>query len=423
MGFSNEISTISPEFRNFNGSVELIFHYDNDDAILAFFKNHSVRQTSNMISLCRSIQSQKIKYTLNGIQLDRLNVKGFLHIFAFTHSFKCSVNKDTITEMESSDEKDRLIWLKNCSGIDEFNENRDRSMRILKDTEAEIETIDASLAKIDAQLKIFASTETQKSYRHWVAREKELGHFKRLHRIKDIQAKIKKQLLDIAQHTKLISANKTAIAQNAKNTIETRREIKLIMDSLKKYRTNEHQLRSIIEQYEREKSEINESIQNLPILHQQGSEECENFIQQEQQYQDIINKYNHHINEINAEIEGSIRAKFTLNQEINEFESQIEKIIMNCKQNKRMGTTFLSPLKRNEHLSTLSKKTKNAIGRMNRKINKLKENIQIEMKEEQSLNNELSVYNEKLSQINVQDECNSFYQQQEIFHDLESHHW
>lgn len=430
MGFSNEISSISPEFRNFDGSVELIFHHDENDAMRAFFQKRSDNQISNKISLRRSIQlkeideekHKQIEYFLNGKQIDRFDIKNFLQVFGFAHScpFKYLMNSDVIATVESSDEKIRLNWLESLCGIDEFFEKRNKSIRILKETEGEIQNVDASLLKIDTQISIFASNETQQIYQHWFKREKELGHFKRLYRIKELQVQIKKQSTDIDKQMISIATNKSAIIQYARQIKDMGSEKKIFEDELDVLRSTEYHLRLASEQCKKEKLALEEPVNALKSLVQQGVEDEDSFVQQKQMYQEMIEKNCSRINVINANIDGFTNEKFTIDQEIDEFESQITQIIMNCQQNQRLGTQFVTILQRNEHLKSFIKRTKNAIGRENRNLNKLKQDLESEKQELQNLNDEFLRYNEQLSHMDADNATHSFYEQQQIFHDLES---
>lgn len=425
MGYSNELSNIPRELRSFNGSVELIFNIGQNNAAQAFFTNLGAQQNSDKISLRRSIQSQQIEYHFNGTRVERVDVRNFLQIFGFSQSypFQYVISSDDIVLVELSDDKDRLQWLKDCCGVDAFCSKRDKSKRILKETEDELQKIDMSLIKIDVQLKIFKSNEVQQIYHEWVKREKELGHFKRLYQIRKLQSDIQRWETDIKKHTNMIAVYKNDLIENFAKTKDTRRQIRLILDQLNALRATEQQCESEIQQQHQTKLQLEESIVNLKSLVQQSSLAEDLSMQEKQMYQEKIDQTYSQITTIDQDIERIVSEKCVIDQQVSALESQAMQVIWNCQQNQRLGKQFESVSKRNEHLMLLIKRAKNAIGRENRFVMKLKVEIQQQTNALQCLNSTFSEYNEQLAQLNADDETHSFHQQQEMFNELESQKW
>lgn len=425
LGYSNELNSLPCEFRNFDGLVELTLNIGENDDIKAFFKNLGNIQTGNRIFLRRSIQSQKIGYFLNSVHVQRLDVKSFLGILNFSpfYPFQYSVHGDDIGLVELSDDTDRLEFLKNCCGVNEFYEKRDKSIRILKETEQQIQKIDLSLMKIDCQLKIFASNEKQQIHQSWIKREKELGHFKRLYRIKKMQAELQQRNVDIDKQTNIIAENRNAMIQSAVNRQEVRRQTKLITDRLNALRMDERQLEAEIEQYEQTKYSLEATIVELRELVQQGSLNEVFSTHMQHVYRKEIDQRKIQFGDIDAEIERIAKRKQIIDQQVSVLETRLTSIVLHCKQNQRLGTQFQSVDTRNEHLSALVKKTKNAITRENRNVNKLKIDIQQEMDELKRLNTIRSEHNEQLAELNADDATRTFDQQQSVFEDLENHRW
>lgn len=423
LGYTNDVKSLPREFQTFSGSVEITFNSGRNDVVEAFFKNFEGAKTGNKISLRRTIQhpTQQIEYFLNGISIERLKVKHFLQIFGFAASypFQYAVNSNDIATVELSDDKGRLHWLKDCCGVDEFYEKRDKSLRILNETEQEIQKIDVLLMKYNVQLTIFASSETQQIYQNWVKREKELGHFKRLYRIKALKAEYQQLNADIEKHTNLITTNKMSLVQNVENAKEMRRQMKLIVDRVTELRMNERQLMMRIEECERENSTLEDSLVDLQSLVQQGSLAEDLSMQEKQMYREKIDETSHQIGDIDAEIERIAVDKRKIDDEISEMDAEAATILINCQQNKRLNTQFRTATKRNEHLSVLIKRTKNAIARENRNVNRLKKEIQNDETEINLLKTELTKHNQQLDEMNADDETQSFYQQQEMYKSLE----
>lgn len=425
LGYSNEIDSLSQEFRHFNGSVEIIFNIDQNDATKAFLKNHGNNQITSKISLRRSIQSQQIEYYLGESRVERVDVKNFLQLYGFAESypFQYAIQCNDISAVEMSNDRDRLQWLKNCCGVDEFSKKRDKSMRILDETDEQIRKIDASLAKIDVQLKLFASKENQQIYQEWMKRERELGHLKCRYRIKKVRAELENVNLDLELRRNLIESIKIEIIQWAKNGTELRREIKVILDKLSALKMNERNLEVKIDKCKGEKLEIEGVISKLQIAVQQGALFEDLTIQEKCMYSDKMDETRTQIDDTNGEIERIAETKYEIEQQVGELESQIDAIVLNCQQNQRLNTQFHSVEQRNQHLLGLIKKAKNAIARENRNVNKIKKEIQQEMQELHELQAIASTQQEKLMKTQADEVRSSFHQQQEMMDSLENRKW
>lgn len=425
LGYSNEIDNLSREFQKFDGSVELILNIQHNDAVETFLKNIGFIQIPKTISLRRLIHLQQIDYFIGVARVERVDVKNFLQTFGFAASypFQYSIQSDDIATVETSNDKERLYWLKNCCGVMEFSEKRDKSMRVLKETEEQIRKIDVSLSKIDVQLDIFASNETQQIYHKWMLREKELGHFQVQYRIKKLRSELEALKVKMTTSIETISNIKNEIIQYANNATEIRREIKAILDRLNALQMNERRLELEMEQFQRMITDFEDSIAALKTIVWQGSLAEDLTNHEIRMYRDKMDETNSRVSHIDGEIELIVEKRYATEQQLNELESQVETIVLNCEQNKRMGFEFQSVAQRNDHLFGLIKKLKNAIARENRNANKMRVEMQQEMQELESLKAVATKYNEQLAQMDADNEISSFHQQQEMIVSLEHHKW
>lgn len=405
--------------------MEIIFDIQHNEAIDAFLKNIGTTLIERKISLRRSIQSQQIEYYLGETRSERVDIKNFLQLLGFAQSypFQYAIESNDISTVEMSNDKDRFQWLKNCCGVAEFHSKRDKSLRVLKDTEDQIRKIDGSLAKIDVQLNIFASNENQQIFQKCMLREKELGHFQLQYRIKKLRAEREQSSLKIVSHTNSIARIKNEIIQHANNGTEIRREIKTILDQLNALRANERQIELQIDKYERSKTDLEGSIESLKVQVMQGGWGADLTNREMQIYRDKMDETSTRMSEIDADMEGIDEKRSTVEQELVELESQVNQIVLNCQQNQRLGIQFQSVTQRNEHLSGQIKKMKNAISRENRNVNKFRAELQHEMQELERLKVIASKHNQQLAQMNADDEINSFHQQQQMIESLETQKW
>lgn len=158
LGYPNEMHGLSREFHSFNGAVEIEF-----SIVSALFSGIDASQVQQRLTIRRSIRGPQIEYTIDGTPAVRIEVKNLLRSYGFAQSypFQYSIESDDIQSIEASTSADRLQWLENCCGVDEYCTKKDKSLRVLRETEDSIQKIDASLVKIDVQLNIFALNEQQ----------------------------------------------------------------------------------------------------------------------------------------------------------------------------------------------------------------------------------------------------------------------
>lgn len=412
------MDSLSREFHDFNGFVEITF------AILKpIFNDVDSSQMEKSLTIRRSIHGHQIDYSIDGSHAERISVKNLLQSYGFAKSypFQYSIQCNDLTSIEVSNDKDRLQWLKNCCGVDEYCAKKDKSIRVLRETEDSIRKIDVSLAKIDVQLKIFASNEKQQIYQRWVSREKELGHFQRQYRIQIIRAEIEQINVKIKTYTDQIATTKNDVVQCASDGSEIRRENKSILEQINTLKNNEQQLQRDIVEYERTNMELVECISNLHHAIERGAM-AEDLTKHEMRiYEEKIDQTRTRLSEIDIEIDVVDGNKEKIKQELDEFERHYSSIVVNCQQNQRLGTQFLSIFERNEYLTGLIKKTKNAISRENRKKNKATTELQPDIQKLENLKASAAKYNEQLTEILASnEECGSFDQQQQMMDTLEN---
>lgn len=417
LGHSNEMVSFSSDTHTFNGFVEITF-----TILKSLFNDVDSNQQNKHLSIRRLIQANQYEYSIDGLHAERIDVKNLLQTYGFADYYPCqySIQCNDITSIEMSDATDRVQWLKNCCGVDEYNAKKNKSMRVLRETDDNIRKIDKSLKKIDVQLEIFGTDEKQQIYQRIVNREKELGHFQRQYRVKKIRAEI--QQLDAKKKDLLnrIAIVKSDVLQCTNNGIEIRREIKSIGERIHVLKTNVHQLQRDIVEYERVKMELIEEIDNLRNAIEQGAMAEELNTNEKRLYEEKIDHTRTSISMIDTQIDAIEATKEKLEEELTDMERQAEAIVLNCQQNQRIGKQFQSIEQRNEYISGLIRKTKTAISRENRKRNNVLTDLQSKINELKNFESHANKYNQQLNEMNAKEESDSFHRQQEMISSLEN---
>lgn len=407
----------SRELHQFNGFVEITF-----TNVKSLFTDVDPTETQQRLTVRRSITAGQIDYSIDGAHMERIDVKNLLQSYGFTqgYPFQFAIQCDDVTSIEMSNELDRLNWLKNCCGVDEFCSKKEQSKRVLRETEDHIRKIDGSLQKIDVQLNIFGSDETQQIYQRYMLREKELDHFQRQFRTQKIRGEIDQVNEQMKMHSDDIADDKKKLVQCVSNSTEIRREIRLICEQIHAANADEQRLQHDVVEHERIKLELAAYIANLQIVMEKGAlaEDLNRF--EKQLYEEKMAATRVRINEIDAKIAAIDRKKEKIAEELHEQQCQAKAITVNSQQNQRLSTQFHSVAQRNEHLSGQIKKIKIAISRENRKKSKLIADLQPELQRWEQLKATAATYAQQLTEMNAQEESASFYRQQEMIGDLEN---
>lgn len=411
------MDSISSEFNGFNGFVEVTF-----TIAKSLFNDIDPNQMQDRLCIRRSVHANQISYTIDGVHAERVDVKNLLQTYGFADYFplQYSIQCHDITSIEMSNATDRLQWLKNCCGVDEYYAKRNKSMRVLRETEDNIRKIDASLEKIDVQLSIYGSDEKQQIYHRIVSREKELGHLQRQYRVKKIRSQLEQLDVNMSALSNRITSVQNDVIQCTNNVTVVRREIKSISERIQALKTNEHQLQHGIDEYERAKVELVEYISSLQNDIEKGAMAEDLTTHEKHLYEGKIDETRTRISEFDARIGAIDEKKKKAELELAELERQAEAIVLNCQQNQRIGAQFQTTEQRNEYLSGLIKRTKNAISRENRKRNKMIAELQLETKKLENLKATAEKYNQRLSEMNAKEESDAFYRQQEMISNLEN---
>lgn len=410
------MDSISSALNTFNGFVEVKFSIKESP----FNQVHS-NETEKSLHIRRSVHANQNDYAIDGVLAERVDVKNLFQTYGFAdyYPFQYSIQCNDITSVEESNAKDRLQWLKCCCGVDEYLAKKNKSLRVLRETEDHIRKIDESLEKIDVQLAIFGSNENQQIYQRFVNRERELGHMQRTYRIKKIRSDIESLDSKVKSLSNRITAVKDDTIKCTSNAAEIRREIKTMVEQIHVLNTNEQQLQHDIDEYERAKVELVEYIANLRNTIEKGALAEELTANEKRLYEVKIDETRTRLSEIDAQIDVIDERKAKIESELAELEQQAEAIVLNCQQNQRLGKQFASIVQRNEYLSGQIKKLKTVISRESRKQSTMLAELQREIKKLEDLKTTAEQYNQQLTEMNATEETNSFYQQQEMITSLE----
>lgn len=363
LNYSNNFEDKPKEFEHFEGSIEIIF----DEAEN---KRASIRCEMN---------GNKMKYFMDNVKTERIQIKNFLENLGFSKSypFQYFARCDDVKRIADSNGDERLKLLFDCCGVDEFRKYNEKSKRKTKETQENIKKIDSSLKKIDVQLQIFASDENQQIYQEWVKRERELGHTQIQFRIKKLQNDVEAVNNNITLYTSLVDGYKTEIIQCTKDLKTVQNRIKLLTAGIGTKIQQESDTLSDILELDTGRSTLNESIGRLRV----GLERdrlLESHAQQESRlYCQSIAQSVTEASDLELKIMRRDAEEEIIWQYVGKLEAQLEKIILNCEQNQRLGCQYLNVDDRDAAISNNIKYLKNAIKVETRKLQKVQTEIRV----------------------------------------------
>lgn len=364
LNYSNNAEDKPKHFENFEGSIEIIFH----------------EAENKKVSIRCEVKDNDLKYFMDNAKAERIDIKNFLENLGFSKSypFQYLARCEDIKRIADNNAAERLKLLFDCCGVDEFRKYHEKSKRTSKETQDNIKKIDSSLKKIDVQLNIFASDKNQKIYQEWVKRERELGHTQAQFRIKKLQNNVETVNKNISLYTSLVDGCKAEIIQCTKDLKTTRSRIKLLTADIGAKTQQEDDICSNILELDTGRSSLNESMGHLRV----GLERdrlLESHAQQESRlYCQSIAQSVTEASDLESDMMRLDAEEEIIRQYIGDLEAQLEKIILNCEQNQRLGCQHLTVEDRDAAISSYIKDLKNAIKTETRKLQKVQTEIRVE---------------------------------------------
>lgn len=156
--------------------------------------------------------------------------------FSKSYPYYFYVKQGEINSLASATDADRLILLQKIAGLDDFIKSKEKSFRLIDETNKEIERINEYLRKIDIQLHILENEEENiKSYRE-LDRNKQiiayLIHVTEVKNIKESIVEIEYQQEELVSKEKLYISDKKKFDKKTKALKNKLKQISLIRDEL-----------------------------------------------------------------------------------------------------------------------------------------------------------------------------------------------
>ncbi|CAG9822671.1 unnamed protein product [Phaedon cochleariae] len=201
------------------------------------------------IYLRRVIGAKKDQYFLNKKVVPRSEVMNLLESAGFSNSNPYYIVKQgKINQMATAPDAHRLKLLREVAGTRVYDERRDESMGILRETEVKVEKIEEFLRTIEERLSTLEEEKEElKQYQHFDKIRRALEyiiHEVELNENKKKLAELEKQRNESGKEQKNFADNLKKAQENIKNLAKKAKETKKELNALKEERdilTNDHQ--------------------------------------------------------------------------------------------------------------------------------------------------------------------------------------
>lgn len=236
---SDEFSHLRPEQRQAllhegtgpkvnSAYVEIIF--DNTDNRLPIDKEEVV--------LRRVIGVKKDQYFLNKKMVPRSDVTNLLESAGFSHSNPYYIVKQgKINQMATSPDSHRLKLLREVAGTRVYDERKEESIEILKDTQTKLDKIVEFIKTIEDRLSTLEEEKEElKEYQIWDKKRRTLEYCIHDRELKETQRKLEElesRINDVDGEQKRLTAKVKEAAHEAKKSAKHLRDAKRLVHSVK----------------------------------------------------------------------------------------------------------------------------------------------------------------------------------------------
>lgn len=303
---SDEFSHLRPEQRQAllhegtgpkvnSAYVEIIF--DNTDNRLPIDKEEVV--------LRRVIGVKKDQYFLNKKMVPRSDVTNLLESAGFSHSNPYYIVKQgKINQMATSPDSHRLKLLREVAGTRVYDERKEESIEILKDTQTKLDKIVEFIKTIEDRLSTLEEEKEElKEYQVWDKKRRTLEYCIHDRELKETQRKLEElesRITNVDEEQKRLTAKVKEAAYEAKKSTKHLRDAKRLVHSVKEDKDTLN-----LEQQEliKQKTKLDFTIKDLTDEVQGDNNSRERAVRELEKLQDTIKTKESDLHEIKPKYE------------------------------------------------------------------------------------------------------------------------
>uniref|UniRef100_A0A5K4F4P2 Structural maintenance of chromosomes protein n=1 Tax=Schistosoma mansoni TaxID=6183 RepID=A0A5K4F4P2_SCHMA len=365
--------------------VEMIF--DNSDNRIPFDKNE--------VSLRRIIGSKKDQYFLDKKMVTKADVMNMLESAGFSRSNPYYIVKQgKITQLATAPDHQRLKLLREVAGTRVYDERKEESKQIFKESEAKREQISELLNSIEDRLRTLENeTKELKEYQHW-DRDRRALEFT----IYDRELKETRKKLEEIQ---------TRREQSSESTAEIRRAAKDCADAIEKLerdlrdnRLKEAQMQDEVEQVQASVSDVLQRREQLQLTIADYSATLRGGKSARERASEELSRVREQINQVERRL-AELRPQY---KKAKQFEDELANALSDAEHRRKelfakqgRVNQFQSRSQRDEWIKDQMKSLSKAIKDKENTINKLTEEIKRDDERREKLQQDLEVAEENMT--------------------------
>ncbi|UYV73509.1 SMC3 [Cordylochernes scorpioides] len=408
---SDEFSHLRPEQRQallhegtgprvLNAFVEIIF--DNTDNRLPIDRDE--------VALRRVIGSKKDQYFLNKKMVTRTDVMNLLESAGFSRSNPYYIVKQgKINQMATAPDSQRLKLLREVAGTRVYDERREESKSILKETESKREKIDDLLKYIEERLKTLEEEKEElKEYQKWDKMRRSLEYTIYDHELKDT----KKKLEELETRRETSSSVTEKLRENVQNASD---QIKKVSKELREVKNKLQGLRDEKEALAQEQSSLLKEKTRLELTIKDLRDEVEGDDSSRKRAERELEKLKATIEQKMTQLEG-VRPQYEA-QKKREEECTRE---LSLKEQKRTelyakqgrGSQFTSKAERDKWIQKELKSLQRAIRDKKEQIDRLEDDLKKDAEKKDTLEEKIEELTKELEnhRVSIDNQNKNYYE-------------
>lgn len=356
----------------------------------------------------RVIGAKKDQYFLNKKVVPRTEVVNLLEAAGFSNSNPYYIVKQgKINEMATAADAQRLKLLREVAGTRVYDERKEESMNILKETEGKVEKITEFLITIEERLRTLEEEKEElKEYQKWDKARRTLEYI-----IHETELKDTKKQLDELEHQRRTSGDKQKqLMQEVQKAQEKIKGIQKNLKDAKKEVTGAKEDRSVLsaeqQQLLREKTKLDLTIHDLTDEVQGDNKSKERAEQELERLKVTISEKEKELEDVRPRYEAMRRKEEEYSRELALKEQKRKELY--AKQGR--GSQFSSRDERDKwiqnELKSLNKQIKDKISHQN----KLTDDLKRDATKQKELERKIEDHGSEVEQLRLQiDEHNKQY--------------
>lgn len=302
----------------------------------------------------RVIDPEDITYYRDDVKVERIEIKNFLQMMGFSkaYPFYFYVKQNDVQSLATANDVDRLTLVKKVAGLDDFLKSKEKSMRILIETEDELTKVAGCLEKIDTQLSICEMEPSQSEYNQALEKRQAIENRKKLLEDEEAEKSIENVQNEIANAHESKAQLFGVIKELDENIKALRQKARIIASGISKLQTDKRKMSEQQALYEKKHSEMEIELSSVDEQYKAESDGHSHAKQELEFLKVSIDSKIREVNALKVKCEKFSRNDTELMREKELFSNECKRIYLGSNQGQRLGYNFGSKNERDAWITS-----------------------------------------------------------------------